>query len=870
MIFKIYSGTFSLLCLLMIVQFACAQTISEKPIDSANLQYLIDPPVATHDSLDEIQQKSVPSFRSLSIRSSDFAASSSTNSSTVPVAGFAIDASNRNSTISGYHYYYMASEGYDGLDGFDGDVLNCIPGTLSDDFQDMTLRRINYYRAQVGLLANISFSSEKSEKCQKAAIIMAKYDGISHNPDSDFLSGNSSDPCIDQDVMDAAQFSNLAYGTYGPGSIDGLITDDGSNNAAVGHRRWFFYTRAQEMGNGATPAHGVDPDNASQSKYPYIGVVWVIGEPYNPNPPIQAVAWPNEGYIPWQLVPNDGEDFPRWSYSYPGADFSGASVSMMQGSASISLTQEGIRPISSSSFIGDSTIVWRPSGIPNAAPSSDTTYTVTITGVKDAPFTSVTYDVIVVDPYRLNDSAVITGSANPVSGIETIYTFSPVDHAEAYEALIAEVNPSLWLEGAEDNPAPQIIDGTDARYSLISSAYAAIGSKSFHLATPDFSEEYFEIDRTIIPQPGCQINFKYRRFFMHPDTKLRIELSLDDGLSYSTIDTIGGQNSSGSSVDFDSNFIDTTIPVPESYTNALVKLRLRLEPTGSTYTETTPSNSNGLYIDDVSVSNCLEVTASTTMPLSSVETSFGVAPTAVNQQYYLQVRARLGGHWFGYGDSLIVTSKVPQDPPIITSPSTATGEQGVAFSYAITANNSLITSYNASGLPAGANVDTTTGQITGALAPGLYDGITISASNSIGTGNAPLIINILTGYQAAIANNYPELGGPEDDDDLDGVPNILELAILGMDPETPDANLMPTAIFNEDTFTVTFQKSGMHGIDYGVESTTTLQSPLPWPTDDLNLVVNENESTIEVSYPTNLSDKYFIRLTVEQSDDTTL
>ena len=144
MAFKIHSETFSLLCLLVVVPFAYAQTISEKPTDSANLQYLIDPPVATHDSPDEIQPKSVPSFRSLSIRSSDFVASNSTSSSTVPVAGFAIDASNRNSAISGYHYYYMASEGYDGLDGFDGDVPNCNPGTLSDDFQDMTLRRINY------------------------------------------------------------------------------------------------------------------------------------------------------------------------------------------------------------------------------------------------------------------------------------------------------------------------------------------------------------------------------------------------------------------------------------------------------------------------------------------------------------------------------------------------------------------------------------------------------------------------------------------------------------------------------------------------------------------------------------------------------
>jgi uncharacterized protein YkwD len=235
MIFKIQGGASFLLCLLTTVQFSYAQTTSKKPIDPATFQYLVDPPVATHDTLDEIQQKSVIPFRNFPIQSNDFVASTSTSSSTVPVAGFSIDASNRNSTISGYHYYYMASEGYADLDGFDGDVFNCTPGTLSDDFQDMTLRRINYYRAQAGLPTNISFSSEKSEKCQKAAIVMADYDSISHYPAADF---SSSDPCIDQDVIDAALSSNLAYGTYGPGSIDGFITDDGPNNTAVGHGRW--------------------------------------------------------------------------------------------------------------------------------------------------------------------------------------------------------------------------------------------------------------------------------------------------------------------------------------------------------------------------------------------------------------------------------------------------------------------------------------------------------------------------------------------------------------------------------------------------------------------------------------------------------
>ena len=53
-----------------------------------------------------------------------------------------------------------------------------------------------------------------------------------------------------------------------------------------------------------------------------------------------------------------------------------------------------------------------------------------------------------------------------------------------------------------------------------------------------------------------------------------------------------------------------------------------------------------------------------------------------------------------------------QAPPAITSPLTASGTVGVAFSYQITASNNP-TSFNATGLPAGLSVNTTTGLISG-------------------------------------------------------------------------------------------------------------------------------------------------------------
>ena len=83
----------------------------------------------------------------------------------------------------------------------------------------------------------------------------------------------------------------------------------------------------------------------------------------------------------------------------------------------------------------------------------------------------------------------------------------------------------------------------------------------------------------------------------------------------------------------------------------------------------------------------------------------------------------------------------PTSTPLISSPLTATGTAGTPFTYSISASNTP-TSYNATNLPAGLSINTSTGAISGTPAGQGTSNVTISATNGIGTGNSQLVITI--------------------------------------------------------------------------------------------------------------------------------
>ena len=81
--------------------------------------------------------------------------------------------------------------------------------------------------------------------------------------------------------------------------------------------------------------------------------------------------------------------------------------------------------------------------------------------------------------------------------------------------------------------------------------------------------------------------------------------------------------------------------------------------------------------------------------------------------------------------------------PVVTSLGPANGQTGVAFSFQITAANAP-TSFNATALPAGLTVNTTTGLISGTPTAVGTTSVTVTASNASGTSPAQAVSFVIT------------------------------------------------------------------------------------------------------------------------------
>ncbi len=106
--------------------------------------------------------------------------------------------------------------------------------------------------------------------------------------------------------------------------------------------------------------------------------------------------------------------------------------------------------------------------------------------------------------------------------------------------------------------------------------------------------------------------------------------------------------------------------------------------------------------------------------------------------------------------TITISGSASGSVPVISSAATASGTEGSAFSYQITASNSP-TSFGATGLPAGLSINSATGLISGTPTAAGTSAISLSASNSGGTGNATLTLTINSGASTSSVTITPSI-----------------------------------------------------------------------------------------------------------------
>lgn len=93
-------------------------------------------------------------------------------------------------------------------------------------------------------------------------------------------------------------------------------------------------------------------------------------------------------------------------------------------------------------------------------------------------------------------------------------------------------------------------------------------------------------------------------------------------------------------------------------------------------------------------------------------------------------------------ENVAISRMAPEGSPVITGATSAEAIIGNAFNYTIEASNNPVT-FNATGLPAGLDINSSTGKITGTPATQGRYLISLSAGNATGTGKATLILDVI-------------------------------------------------------------------------------------------------------------------------------
>jgi len=457
--------------------------------------------------------------------------------------------------------------------------------------------------------------------------MMSANGDVSHTPPPSWY-------CWTWDGSNAAHNSNLALGVSGPDAITGYIWDAGGNNTVVGHRRWMLYPQTQIMGTGNVPTQ-----TTTQTTNWEANATWVFDANFGgPRPGTRTpyVAWPPAGYVPYQLV------YPRWSFAYPNANFTNATITMKSNGVPIAVAKETYV-----TGYGENTVVWVPLGL-NANSyatvfpfgGTDTVYTVAISNIVGAPQSSYIYTVTVFDPAVPGADyfpPVISGPSQPSVGVSNAYTFTVVSNATSYQWRAAVCTPYNFFDGAESG-LTNFTANTSGGYAVQDSSVKASGSYSFRLAHPfgdPFAPQMLTLNQVFVPLSNGTLTVKSRLGYAADGETAHIQVSTNGGAGWQDVFSQVGLGD-GTTAPIESSFVTRSFSL-NAFVGRPLQLRFNYNYTsGLYYIYPQGSFPIGWYLDDTTITNAELWTVQGTN--ATATTNFTFTPTQATN-YNLQVRA---------------------------------------------------------------------------------------------------------------------------------------------------------------------------------------------------------------------------------------
>jgi uncharacterized protein YkwD len=540
--------------------------------------------------------------------------------------GFSIDIASRETVRNWFLAVYNAAE--QPVMGWAGDYGSCEAGTTTADFQALVLLRINYFRAMAGVPAAITLDDGYNAAAQQAALMMSANTALDHYPPPTWS-------CYTQAGHDAAANSNLALGASGPEAIRGYIEDPGLTNSEVGHRRWLLYPQTQRMGTGDVPGTSINlPANATR----------VVDSNYGDSRPATRdgfVSWPPPGFVPYSLV------YPRWSVSFPNADFTKAQVTLSSNGVPVPVVLEQVL-----AGYGENTLVWYPAGLDTTQsfawpqPAADTVYTVQVNNVGlGAGVTNFHYAVTIMDPATPGVDLAISGPDKAWVNQFNPYSVSAIPAATGYEWRLsrrAAFNPTDTAAAG----MPDFSINSTPGYQVLTNGPSWIGHPLVHLQHPQPSalgalpaDQILLCTQLLLAGTTSQLRFGSWVGYGTTNQVAEVQVSLDQGVSWTNVFQQAGN---GTNTPADGAYLSlhsVTVSLARFASHSL-QIRFNYHCNPGAYFVV--SDFDGWYFDSVVLSGLQGVTAPATA--ISATNSFTVVPAAAGD-YLLEVCGLVGGAW---------------------------------------------------------------------------------------------------------------------------------------------------------------------------------------------------------------------------------